>query len=84
LPFTSAECQALAEAQYRRWARRFVTGTGVADGDGRIQVGSNLTLNGLGTLFEGEFYVVAARHMFDPRTGYRTWFAVERPGIGQS
>jgi len=84
LPFTSQETQALAEAHYLRWARRFVTGTGVADGDGRIQAGSRLTLNGLGTLFEGEFYVVAARHVFDPKIGYRTWFAVERPGIGQS
>jgi phage protein D len=84
LPFTTQETQALAEAQYRRWARRFVTGTGVADGDGRIQVGTNLTLKGLGTLFEGTFYVTAARHLFNPKTGYRTWFAVERPGIGQS
>jgi phage protein D len=84
LPFTTQETQALAEAQYRRWARRFVTGTGVADGDGRIQVGTNLTLKGLGPLFEGSFYVTAARHIFNPKTGYRTWFAVERPGIGQS
>jgi len=84
LPPTSQEAQALAEANYRRWARRFVTGTGIADGDGRIQVGTNLTLQGLGTLFNGKFYVTAVRHMFDPENGYRTWFAVERPGIGQS
>ena len=82
LPFTSQEAQALAEAHYRRWARRFVTGSGMADGDGRIQVGTNLTLKGLGTLFDGEFYVTAVRHLFDPANGYRTWFAVERPGIG--
>ncbi len=84
LPSTSQEAQALAEASYRRWARRFVTGTGMADGDGRIQVGTSLTLKGLGTLFNGKFYVTAVRHMFDPDSGYRTWFAVERPGIGQS
>jgi phage protein D len=84
LPFTTQETQALAEGYYRRWARRFVTGTGVADGDGRIQVGTNLTLKGLGPLFEGTYYVTAARHVFDPKTGYRTWFSVERPGIGQS
>jgi phage protein D len=84
MPFTTQETQALAEAWYRRWARRFVTGTGMADGDGRIQVGTNLTLSGLGPLFEGAFYVTAARHVFDPKTGYRTWFSVERPGIGQS
>ena len=84
LPFTSQEAQALAEAHYRRWARRFVTGTGMADGDGRIQVGTSLTLNGLGKLFEGHYYVTAVRHLFDPANGYRTWFAVERPGIGNS
>jgi phage protein D len=84
MPYTSQEAQALAEASYRRWARRFVTGTGVADGDGRIQVGTSLTLQGLGTLFNGKFYVTAVRHLFDPQFGYRTWFAVERPGIGQS
>jgi phage protein D len=84
LPFTSQEAQALAEASYRRWARRFVTGTGIADGDGRIQVGTSLTLQGLGTLFNGKYYVSAVRHTFDAESGYRTWFAVERPGIGQS
>jgi phage protein D len=82
MPFTTQETQALAEAYYRRWARRFVTGTGVADGDGRIQVGTSLTLQGLGNLFNGTFYVTAARHFFEQKKGYRTWFAVERPGIG--
>lgn len=84
LPFTSQEAQALAESYYRRWARRFVTGSGLADGDGRIQVGTSMTLKGLGTLFDGKFYVTAVRHMFDPANGYRTWFSVERPGIGNS
>jgi phage protein D len=78
------EAQALAEAGYRRWARRFVTGTGLAEGDGRIQVGTRLTLQNVGPLFNGKFYVTAVRHIYDPALGYRTWFAVERPGIGQS
>ena len=61
-----------------------MTGTGVADGDGRIQVGTTLGLTGLGTLFDGTFYVTAACHVFEQKTGYRTRFSVERPGIGQS
>jgi phage protein D len=84
LPTSAQEAQALAEAGYRRWARRFVTGTGLADGDGRIQVGTSLTLQQVGPLFNGKFYVTAVRHIYDPVIGYRTWFAVERPGIGQS
>ena len=83
LPFNSQEAQAQAEARYRRWARRFVTGSGIADGDGRIQVGTNLNLQGIGKLFSGKFYVTAVRHIFDPENGYRTYFEVERPGIGQ-
>ena len=82
LPVTSDEAQSLADAHYRRVARRFVTGTGVADGDGRIRVGTRLDLQGLGPLFSGAFYVTAVRHLFDT-DGYRTWFEVERPGIGQ-
>ena len=82
LPFTQDEAQASAEAFYRRWARRFVTGSGTADGDGRIQVGTRLTLQQLGPLFNGTFYVTGVRHMFDQMNGYRTWFAVERAGIG--
>jgi len=33
LPFTAQEAQALAEGEFRRTARRFVTGHGVAEGD---------------------------------------------------
>ncbi|MGD1094985.1 MAG: contractile injection system protein, VgrG/Pvc8 family [Bryobacteraceae bacterium] len=84
LPFSQGEAQALAEASYRRWARRFVTGNGIADGDGRIQVGTRLTLQQLGPLFDGAFYVTGVRHLFDQSNGYRTWFAVERAGIGSS
>jgi phage protein D len=84
LPFSQQEAQALAEAHYRRWARRFVTGVGLADGDGRIQVGTSLTLKSIGPLFNGKYFVTAVRHMFDAANGYRTWFTVERPGIGKS
>jgi phage protein D len=82
LPFTQQEAQALAESEFRRVARRFVTGTGMAEGDARIQVGTKLTLQALGTLFDGDYYVTRVRHLFDPTNGYRTQFAVERAGIG--
>lgn len=81
LPFTTQEAQALAESGFRRAARRFVTGTGMAEGDARIRVGTNLTLQALGTLFDGKYYVTRVRHLFDIN-GYRTQFAVERAGIG--
>lgn len=81
-PASDAEAMALAEAIYRRGARRFVTGSGVATGNPAIRVGSQVTLEGLGTLFSGTYYVVETRHLYDTVLGYRTQFRVERPGIG--
>jgi phage protein D len=81
-PLSQEEAQALADARYRRRARRFLTGAGVADGNPQIQVGGALDVRGTGKPFEGEYYVTLARHTFDLASGYRTTFHVQRPGIG--
>jgi hypothetical protein len=83
LPFTSQEAQALAEAQFRRAARRFVVGRGVAQGDARVRPGASVELKGLGRMFDGKYYVVEVRHTFDTAHGLRTHFTAERPGIGR-
>jgi phage protein D len=84
VPFTVEEARAVAQARYRERARRFVTGTGLADGDGHIRVGSTLNLSRLGSLFNGKYYVVRVRHSYDRTYGFRTEFDVERPGLGQA
>ena len=81
-PLSQPEAQALADAGYRRRARRFLTGAGVADGNPAIQVGGALDIRGIGPLFEGKYYVTLVRHTHDAINGYRTTFQVERPGIG--
>lgn len=81
-PLSQQEAQALADARYRRRARRFLSGAGVADGNPAIQVGSAVELRGLGPLFDGKYYVTLTRHTYDLTNGFRTTFAVERPGIG--
>jgi len=82
VPLTSAEARSLAQARYREAARRFITGTGAADGDARIQVGATVNLTGLGSLFDGKYYVTRVRHTYDGRYGFRSEFDVERPGLG--
>lgn len=82
VPLTQPEARALAEARYRQRARRFLRGTGLADGNAQIRVGTTLDLRGLGKLFDGKYYVTLVRHTFDLRDGYRTAFEVERPGLG--
>lgn len=82
VPLTSEEARGSAEASYRERARRFLTGSGVADGNADIRVGKLVGLSGLGPLFDGTYYVVRVRHLFDSTSGFRTEFDVERPGIG--
>lgn len=81
-PGTQEQARALAEAAFRRQARRFVAGHGTAEGDARLRVGATVTLEGLGALFAGDYTVVEARHTFSA-DGFRTRFRVERPGLGR-
>jgi uncharacterized protein len=84
VPFSQDESRSAAEARFRSRARRFVTGSGVAEGDGRLRVGTHVIINGVGALFTGRYYVSEVRHTFDVEQGFRTAFRVERPGINAS
>jgi phage protein D len=84
VPLTGEEARAVAEARYRELARRFLTAEGIADGDARLKVATEVTLEGLGPLFDGPWYVSAVRHTFDPRNGYLSRFCCERPGLGNA
>ena len=84
VPFTSEEAQARAEALFRRRARRFLTGRGIAETTSKLRVGAHVRLEGLGPLFSGDFYVSDVKHVFDGALGLRTEFAVERPGLGRA
>lgn len=83
-PFNADEARYAAEAQFRSLARRFVTGRGKAEGDGRLRVGAKVNLRGLGALFEGNYTITETRHTFDGDGGFCTTFAVERPGINSA
>ncbi len=82
VPQSVRETQSLAESHYRRAARRFLAGRGMADGDARLRVGNTVQLDGLGPLFTGLYYICEVIHSFDLNMGYRTYFNVEKPGLG--
>jgi len=82
VPLNSNEAQAIAESSFKSCARRFVFGRGVANTQAKLRVGALLDLKGLGPLFNGKYYVVEARHLFDSAKGLRTEFAAERAGLG--
>lgn len=82
VPQSYQQTRSLAEAHYRQQARRFLTGSGMADGDARLRVGHKVRLEGLGPLFSGLYYISSVTHSFDLTMGYRTYFTVEKPGLG--
>ena len=77
------EASLQARVEYRRRARRFVSGSGLADGQEKLRVGSRVVLTGLGSYFDGTYYAHLVRHVYDAADGYRTFFEVHRPGIGK-
>jgi uncharacterized protein len=83
VPIDDSEARGRAEAHFRTIARRFVVGRGVADADARLRVGAKVDLSGLGSLFNGKYYLSEVQHLFDGMRGLRTEFTGERPGLGQ-
>jgi uncharacterized protein len=84
VPLTSDEAKAQAEAWYRIAARRFLVGRGLAQPNAKLRVGAWVDLDGLGTLFDGKYYLADVRHLFDGAGGFRSEFTAERPGLGSA
>lgn len=81
VPLNHDEAQHEAEAFFKMSARRFVVGRGAAETNPKLRVGTKLDLDGLGPLFNGKYYVVEVKHIFDSAKGLRTEFKSERVGI---
>ena len=84
VPLTAAEARVRAETLYKRIARRFLTAHGIAETSGGLRVGANVTLDHLGDLFSGTYYISHLTHRFDDEQGLRTEFTAERAGLGGS
>ncbi|MFD9100223.1 phage late control D family protein [Streptomyces virginiae] len=82
VPLTGQEARGRAETLYRRIARRFLTARGVAETSAGLHSGVTITLDELGTLFSGEYYVTEVTHLFDDGHGLRSEFRAERAWLG--
>jgi phage protein D len=82
VPLTAAEASAFAKAEMLRRARAFVTVGGMTSGTADMLVGSHVTLQRVGTPFEGSgYYVTHVMHTYDLQDGFRTHFSAERATI---
>jgi uncharacterized protein len=83
-PLVDAEATAWAKAEMLRRSRSFVTVVGVTRGTPDLVVGSPLTLQRVGSPFEGDgYYTTRVRHTYDLSRGHRTHFEAERATVAQ-
>ncbi|KYG03522.1 hypothetical protein BE21_04610 [Sorangium cellulosum] len=74
---TKDEADILARSLLDRSHRVFVTGQAQTVGRPGLRAGTNVTLGGLGKVFDGDYYVTESTHRFDD-SGYQTTFNVRK------
>ncbi|HXH38221.1 MAG TPA: contractile injection system protein, VgrG/Pvc8 family [Thermoanaerobaculia bacterium] len=84
VPLTDDDAKSESEAYFRMAARRFLVGSGVAQPNAKLRVGTYVDLDGVGPLFNGKYYLAEVKHVFDGTAGFRSEFMGERPGLGQA
>jgi phage protein D len=80
---TASAARELAVGLMRDRARRFVTGTATADGLPMLRAGRTVTLQRLGSMFDGDYRLARVVHRYDTIAGYRTDIEIERMGVGR-
>lgn len=84
VPLDSTEASDWARAEILRRARKFVTISGVTDGTPDLVVGSQVTLERMGSLFDGDsYYVTHVRHTYDSAGCHRSHFEAEKATVGE-
>ncbi len=73
---TQAEVDVAAAALAEAIAGMYAEFEGVARGNPEVRAGAAVTMDGLGSPFDGKYTVTTSRHRLDPTSGYTTSFSV--------
>ncbi|MCB0896389.1 MAG: VgrG-related protein [Nocardioidaceae bacterium] len=73
---TQAEVDVAASALAEAVSGVFAEFEGVARGNPEVRAGAAITVDGLGSPFDGKYTVTTSRHRLDPSSGYTTSFSV--------
>lgn len=83
VPLQSSEAADWARAEMLRRARQFVQVSGVTSGHPDLTVGSQITLERMGSVFDGDgYYTTHVQHTYDLQSGHRTQFKAEKAAVG--
>jgi len=73
----------LSQAAFIQRARRFVTGSGLTEGNPKLRAGCIVKIKGLGEMFNGRYALSHVCHRFDLSAGYTTDIETFRADIGR-
>ncbi len=83
VPLDASEAADWARAEMLRRSRKFVTVSGITDGTPDMVVGSKVTLERMGSVFDGDgYYVTQVRHTYDSSSAHRTQFQAVKAAVG--
>ncbi|ODS25054.1 hypothetical protein AB835_00680 [Candidatus Endobugula sertula] len=83
VPLQASEASDWARAEMLRRSRQFVQVNGITSGHPDLIVGSQVRLERMGSVFEGDgYYVTQVRHTYDLQSGHRTQFNAEKASVG--
>jgi phage protein D len=72
------EADHMAKQGLFEMALSYISAEGVCIGDPRLQPGTVVKIEGLGTRFSGLYYICSTEHRFSMKKGYRTAFSARR------
>jgi uncharacterized protein len=77
----AADAEAIALAKLEEAALEFIQGEVTCTGLTTLKPGIVVALDGLGTTFSGNYFVISAKHTYVPDQGYKTTLSVRRNAI---
>ncbi|MCP4804069.1 MAG: phage late control D family protein [Proteobacteria bacterium] len=73
--FSQSAANIIAKVEMNRLARQFARGSATIQGNEEVRAGNMITIEGLQTGVNGDYFVLASRHIISNRTGYSTEFS---------
>lgn len=75
---TQAEADQIAKAHFNTATLALISGEGACQGRTDLRAGKVIKIDGVGTRFSGQYYIVSTVHHYSSQRGYTTHFAVQR------
>ncbi|VAW40763.1 hypothetical protein MNBD_CHLOROFLEXI01-379 [hydrothermal vent metagenome] len=78
---TQAEADEMALGQYNEMALNYISGEGFCYGRPDLKAGTVVSIEGVGKMYSGLYYITAVKHIWNKTHGYRLRFTYKRNAV---